>query len=138
MLKAPRAILEEAIETRIRLIREEYIEHGWPAYQAAYADRAEQEFSRFVLDNLARIQKRLGGDRYHRVRDGFSAALQVFFNRNDAREFDEGIRILLEQYYDPMYRYQIEKKKPEIIFSGSETEFLQWAKDYCENRVNNE
>ena len=43
-----------------------------------------------------------------------------------ATEFE----FLLEQYYDPMYLYQIEKKQPEIIFEGPEAEFLQWAEDY--------
>lgn len=138
MLKAPRAVLEVDIDTRIRLIREDYIQNSWPAYQAIYTDDAEHEFSRYVLDNLDRIRKRLGGERYQQVRDCFSGALQAYFSRGDASEFDEGIRILLEQYYDPMYRYQIEKKKPEIIFSGSETEFLQWAEHYCEKPVDHE
>ena len=129
MLKAPRAMLEVDFVTRIRLIREDYIQRAWPAYQAAHPETAEQAFSDFVLDNLSRIQKRLGGDRYQRVRHCFSNALQVLFAGGDALEFDGGIRILLEEYYDPMYRYQIEKKNPEIIFSGSEAEFLQWVKN---------
>ena len=135
MLKAPRAVLEVDIEARIRLIREDYIQHSWPAYQAAHGESAEQEFSCFVLDNLARIQKRLGGERYQRVWECFNAALQDFFSRGDLNGFDDGIRILLEQYYDPMYRYQIEKKKPDVIFTGPETQFLQWAKQYCEASV---
>jgi hypothetical protein len=30
-----------------------------------------------------------------------------------------------------MYRYQIQKKNPEIIFEGPQQEFLQWAEEYC-------
>lgn len=131
MLSAPRAILEADIEQRIQLIREDYIEQSWPGYRQAYGGHAEREFGRFVLDNLARIQKRLGGDRYRRVRDGFESALRVFFDSGDTSGFDDGIRTLLEEYYDPMYRYQIDSKQPEIIFRGAEREFLQWAEDYC-------
>ena len=131
LVKAPRAILQVGIETRIELIAEDYIKYNWPAYQRAYADAAEREFSCFVLENLQRIQKRLGGDRYRQVRHCFEHALTVFFETGQVAEFYPGIRILLEEYYDPMYRYQIDRKNPEIIFEGPELEFLEWSEDYC-------
>ena len=130
MLKAPRAILQRDLDTRIELILADYIEDAWPAYRQAHGDAAEQEFSCFVLDNLARIQKRLGGERYRRVRRSFETALREFFRGGDVSGFNDGIRILLEDYYDPMYRYQIESKQPEIIFEGPETELLEWADHY--------
>ena len=131
MLKAPRAILTVDTESRIRLIGEDYILNSWPQFQRAYGLAAETEFSRYVLDNLARIQKRLGGERYQQVRSSFEAGLCNFFASGDVSRFNPGIRILLEQYYDPMYLYQIERKQPEILFEGPESEFLQWAEDYC-------
>jgi tRNA 2-selenouridine synthase len=135
LLKAPRAILQVDIETRIQLIRDDYIQCNWPDYQQAFGDSAEAEFTRFVLDNLARIQKRLGGDRYQQVKQCFEPALKTLFKDGSVAEFDQGIQILLEQYYDPMYRYQIKDKKPEIIFEGPEAEFLQWAEEYCTART---
>lgn len=130
LLKAPRAILQVDIETRIKLIGEDYILHSWPLYQQAHGDAAEKEFSSFVLDNLARIQKRLGGERYRKVRKCFTGALREFFSDGRVGAFYDGIRTLLEEYYDPMYRYQIECKQPEIIFEGPETELLHWAESY--------
>ncbi len=135
LLKAPRAILQVDLETRIQLIRDDYIQCNWPDYQQAFGDSAEAEFTRFVLDNLARIQKRLGGDRYQQVKQCFESALKALFKDDSVAEFDPGIQILLEQYYDPMYRYQIKEKKPEIIFEGPEAEFLQWAEEYCTART---
>lgn len=132
MLTAPRAILTVATETRIRLIGEDYIEQHWPQFQQAYGASAEPEFERFVLANLQRIQKRLGGDRYRQVHDCFAAALGSYFERGDVSAFYPGIQILLEQYYDPMYRYQIKSKHPEILFEGPEAEFLQWAEAHCD------
>jgi tRNA 2-selenouridine synthase len=131
LLKAPRAILQVATEARIKLIGEDYILHSWPAYQQAYGNAAEREFSYFVLDNLGRIQKRLGGEQYQQVKQCFEYALKEFFKHGSVFEFNDGIKILLEQYYDPMYRYQIQKKNPEIIFEGPQQEFLQWAEEYC-------
>ena len=80
--------------------------------------------------HLARIRKRLGGDRYLKVRQCFESALREFFRDRRVDAFYDGIRTLLEEYYDPMYRYQIDRKQPEIIFQGPETELLEWAESY--------
>jgi tRNA 2-selenouridine synthase len=133
MQKAPRAILEVDINLRIKLITDDYIESAWPQYQALYGDLAEIEFSRYILDNLARIQKRLGGDKYKQVRQCFEVALTQFYINQDASGFNEGIHTLLVCYYDPMYRYQLSTKAVEIIFQGPENDYLEWAKDRIAN-----
>ncbi len=130
LLTAPRAILQLDIDSRIVLIAEDYILHAWPDYLQTFGDTAKLEFSGFVLDNLARIQKRLGGDRYRQVRRCFEHALKIFYRDGQVTEFYDGIRVLLDAYYDPMYRYQIETKNPEIIFQGPEDELLKWAESY--------
>ena len=127
LLKAPRAILQLDMNERVALIRGDYITRNWPIYQQSFPETAEKEFSQFVLDNLARIQRRLGGDHFKQVHHFFNLGLQQLFADGSVEEFDNGIRILLEHYYDPMYRYQIETKQPEIVFQGEETEFLEWA-----------
>ena len=129
LLRAPRAILRASLEQRVELIRQDYVQHAWPAYQQAYAANARENFSCYVLDNLARIRKRLGGERYTRVRNQFEAALGRFFDTGEADGFSTGIRVLLEEYYDPMYRYQKSIKQPDIVFEGSDTELLDWAKN---------
>ena len=130
MQAAPRAILEVDIEARVQLISEDYILSAWPQYQATYADKAEVEFSRFVLDNLTRIQRRLGGEKFKMVNQCFKSALKDFFTNNSAAGFNHGIKILLCDYYDPMYRYQLASKSAPIIFQGPGHEYLEWAQDY--------
>ena len=131
LARAPRAILVCDRETRIRQIREDYIERAWPGYVEAWGEAAAREFSRFVLDNLTRIRKRLGGERYREVYALFEGALDAFFATGGAADFDTGIGILLDHYYDPMYRYQIRTKRPKIVFEGTEAELLEWAREYC-------
>jgi len=133
MQKAPRAILEVDIDLRIKLITDDYIESAWPQYQSLYGDLAEVEFSRYILDNLARIQKRLGGDKYKQVKQCFEAALVQFYMNQDASGFNDGINTLLVDYYDPMYRYQLSTKAVDIIFQGPENDYLEWAKDTIAN-----
>lgn len=130
MQQAPRAILQVDIESRIRLIGDDYIVNAWSGYQQTYVEGAEEEFSRYVLDNLERIRKRLGGEKYKRVRQCFEAALKAFFSSQDDAGFYEGIEILLTDYYDPMYRYQLAKKSSTILFEGPEAAYLEWVRAY--------
>lgn len=130
MKAAPRAILQVETDKRVELITEDYILNAWPEYQVCFGEFAQAEFDQFVLGNLARIQKRLGGEAYKKVKQCFESALKVFHDSDRANEFYEGILILLEQYYDPMYRYQLESKQVDIIFEGPESEYLEWAEAY--------
>jgi tRNA 2-selenouridine synthase len=130
MQAAPRAILEVDIDARVQLISEDYILNAWPQYQAAYDDEAETEFSRFVLDNLSRIRRRLGGEKYKKVNQCFESALKEFYTRGSVAGFHDGIKILLTDYYDPMYRYQLASKSAPVIFTGPEHEYLEWASEY--------
>ncbi len=134
MKLAPRAILRVDTESRIQLISEDYVLQAWPQYQTEFGDLARIRFSEFVLDNLARIQKRMGSERYSLVKSCFESALTEFFSSGSANAFHEGIKILLEQYYDPMYRYQLDSKRPTILFEGSEDDYLEWAEDYLQHQ----
>ncbi len=133
---APRAILQVDTETRVELIGEDYILSAWPQYQLYHAEQAQVKFSAFVLDNLARIQKRLGGERYKQVKSCFESALIEFYASGKVEAFYYGITILLERYYDPMYRYQLANKDADIIFEGTESEYIQWAEAYLVNNGN--
>ncbi len=129
MENSPRIFLERSLQQRVDIIREDYIEFNWPQYQQQFAQQADAEFSRFVLDNLSRIKNRLGGERYQNIHQLFSKALSMLFDSGDSHGFDAGIQQLLEEYYDPMYQYQLKKKPVEIVFKGPEEDILQWASE---------
>ena len=42
----------------------------------------------------------------------------------------EWIATLLEQYYDPMYEYQMTKKARRVVFKGDSDTFLEWASEF--------
>ncbi|MFT7184961.1 MAG: tRNA 2-selenouridine synthase [Pseudohongiellaceae bacterium] len=123
----PLVLLEENMEQRISMTKEDYIDSLWPEYQKAYSLNAEQYFSDYVLGSLARIKKRLGGDRYKDMNNSFSSALSHFFSTGDSHQFSDGIHILLRDYYDPMYAYQRSKREGKIIFKGNRKEVIEWA-----------
>ena len=41
----------------------------------------------------------------------------------------EWIKILILEYYDPMYEYQLSKKEDRIIFEGTRKEFSEWIQN---------
>ncbi len=129
MILAPRIFLQRDLHDRVRIIRDDYISTSWPLYQQQYGDQAESIFSSFVLDNLIRIKKRLGGERMQRIHASFSKALTHLFETGESDLFDDGISQLLLDYYDPMYDYQLKKKPVDVIFRGTEAEILQWSED---------
>ena len=46
------------------------------------------------------------------------------------------IELLLQEYYDPMYQYQLSKKPIDVIFQGSEFDILDWVKSNMSNTIN--
>ncbi len=130
MHDAPRIVLTLPLEQRIEAILQDYIHGNWAEYQARHGDRAADLFSDFVLTNLGRIRKRLGGERHQRVEQSFKSGLQQYFRSGETDCFSDGIRILLEDYYDPMYHYQIRTKSPQILAEGNQQYLLEWAQQY--------
>jgi len=129
---SPIIFLERELEQRIAIIREDYITKKWPLYLQQYQDAAYDKFSSFVLDNLARIKKRLGGTRYQKINASFTLALEHFFATGQSDLFTEGIQLLLLEYYDPMYQYQLQKKQLEVLFRGTEPEILAWVDEHLQ------
>ncbi len=124
---SPRIFLERDLEDRVHIIRKDYITDNWPLYQQQYLDQAENKFNSYVLNNLFRIKNRLGGLLHQLIKSSFEEALQHLFETGESHLFDDGIRLLLENYYDPMYHYQLQKKAVKISFKGPEPEILSWV-----------
>ena len=127
MSQSPIIVLERELEQRIAIITEDYLSSSWPLYQQQFQAAANEKFSSFLLGGLLRIKKRLGGMRYQKINHSFTLALEHLYTTGKCDLFAEGIQILLHEYYDPMYEYQLQKKQQHIIFRGTEPEILSWA-----------
>ncbi len=126
MERAPLVLLEVSLEERV--------EHTYTNYilrkQAEWCDHLGEEvgFERFAEDlreSLGRIRKRLGGVRYEEMTAQLEQALSAH-RRGDTEQHRSWIRRLLEDYYDPMYRYQLDKKADRIAFRGGPDEVLDF------------
>ncbi|CBL44769.1 Putative 2-selenouridine synthase [gamma proteobacterium HdN1] len=126
--RAPRVLLEEHEDAREQRVLRDYILVQREQFKRCYGADAAPRFASFVLDNLARIEKRLGSERHDRIRAEWQAGLVEFENSGNAERFVPGIRCLLSEYYDPMYDYQITQRDSPILWQGDAAGLVEWAR----------
>lgn len=126
MKVSPIALLEDAIETRADRIYQEYIELQWREYEAHFEERAAEEFGRYLTDAVDAIRKRLGNSAHSVIRDSVLAALKHQEQTGSKEGHLVWITLLLSDYYDPMYNYQLEKKSSRIKIAGSREVITDW------------
>ena len=124
--KATLIILETPIKERVEITFKEYVTESLAHYHERYKNEGDKMWFDAVCESLARIQKRLGLERYKELKTLFSEAFKHHQNTGDREKYKAWIEILLVHYYDPMYDYQIEKSTIPIIFRGDKEEILQY------------
>ncbi|MBK1886425.1 MULTISPECIES: tRNA 2-selenouridine(34) synthase MnmH [Marinobacter] len=128
MARTPLLILEESLEDRTRIIREDYVEHMASNYIKRDGEEAGWlNFRDYLLGSLERISKRLGGERYRQLRNVMEQALEQQEHNGTLEGHNAWIQPLLQDYYDPMYDYQLGQKKGEILVRGDSRALLKWA-----------
>ena len=120
-------LLETPLEERIGITYDDYILYAQKEYDEAHAHGvAPYDWYETMQHNFRRIRKRLGDERYRRL----SAMLESAWEEQQRTGNPEGhktwIRALLEEYYDPMYDYQISRKSERIVFRGDREAVLEY------------
>jgi tRNA 2-selenouridine synthase len=128
MQSATIVILECDMPARIRNCMDDYVFD----LLNRYVDQLGR-FEGFVAfrnhhrNSLSRIQKRFGLENYHRALELLESAMDKHENSDNVSGYEAFIEILLRDYYDPMYDYQLSKKLERVIFKGTADEILEWA-----------
>lgn len=126
MEQAPILLLEEDLETRVQITFEEYIDQNLKDNIALHGEELGFEtFAQDLIASLGRISKRLGGLRHQELLDIMERALSDQRERGDSSLHREWIRILLNDYYDPMYEYQLGNKQGRIVARGNQHELAE-------------
>ena len=92
-------------------------------------------FAQRLLESLANIQRRLGGERHQRLQAVMEAALQEQESCGAVDLHRVWIEALLREYYDPMYAFQREKKGSRIAFAGDQAAVLEYLREQAGNTV---
>ena len=121
-------LLQTPMQERVAITHQEYVVNALDEYTRHYAQEGLQKWAEQTLVNLKKIHKRLGSERYEKLRTVFHDALAEYKRSDDLTHFNEFIEILLREYYDPMYDYQIKKTSLEIIFEGNAEEIKEFVR----------
>ncbi|WP_238696227.1 tRNA 2-selenouridine(34) synthase MnmH [Thiomicrorhabdus sediminis] len=117
-----RVVLDTPIEERIDITLQEYVIEA----QQEYPDI--ESWQEFMHNAFSRIAKRLGGERQKRVLEQFDSAMKEQLSQGGVQAHQGWIATLLQEYYDPMYDYQMQKHQRKVSFVGTAEEvkaFLQ-------------
>jgi len=119
-------ILHTPMKERVEITFHEYVTQALKAYEKQYADEGTKMWFNDVSEGLERIKKRLGLERYIIISTVFTEAYKEQELTGNLEKHKGWIEVLLAQYYDPMYDYQLEKSEMPIVFEGSADEILAY------------
>lgn len=131
MREAPLILLEISDAERITITYQEYIIEATQEFVALYGDKGEEQWARYLLSSLDKIRKRLGGQRHQEIRSLMEQAIAT----SDKELHQNWIRSLLLEYYDPMYDYQIEKRRDSVCFSGNREAVSQFLTEKMISKI---
>ncbi len=128
MYRAPIYILECEMPERIKNCFDDYVTDLLKLYQRQLGEQAGFDaYAAHHRDSLARIQKRFGGQNYQQALGLLDEALARHGQHNDTTLYSPFIEMLLRDYYDPMYDYQLSQKATRIVFKGTHQQILDKA-----------
>ena len=119
-------VLEESMETRVGVVFDEYITASLAEYQQYHTtEQGFEVWAANLLQSLARVERRLGGMRYKIFNEAMESAI-THHRQGDPSGHRQWIELLLGEYYDPMYDYQLSKKAERILFRGDATAITEY------------
>ncbi len=125
MTQAAIAVVEEiaSFEIRLERLNEEYFLRMHHDFTHAYGDeQGWQEYCEYLHHGLSAINVGWG---YSAITNSLQLdkALTTQLTTGSTDGHLAWLVPLLKEYYDPMYRYQLEKKAEKVVFRG------EWAED---------
>ncbi|SHF77289.1 tRNA 2-selenouridine synthase [Modicisalibacter ilicicola DSM 19980] len=127
MERAPRIRVEMPLDWRLARIHKDYIEDLWMIYRRQYGEWLGWTLMRKQLGNaLGRLKKRLGSARLARL----TRLQQLAFReheRGNIQAHEAWLAPLLTEYYDPLYRHQLEKNVRTYLHVGDWESCLAFA-----------
>ena len=88
-----------------------------------------EPYAEYLLGSLAKINKRLGSERYAVLNKKLQNAIHHQQKTGGTDCYSDVFLSLLVDYYDPMYDYQISKKQQRIIHRGDHLNILEYLQN---------
>lgn len=131
MLRSPIAVIDDPFDLRLERLKTEYFQQMSKAFLGAGEDHvaAWQSYREYLHHGLFAIRRRLGAERFNQFSGYLEKALELQQQTGSCDAHMAWLAPLLEEYYDPMYRFQLTKKAHNIVFRGSYSEVEAWLGD---------
>lgn len=130
MEQAPRIRVEMPLDWRLARIHKDYIEDLWSVYRSQYGEWLGWALMRKQLSNaLKRLAKRLGGARLTRLMRLQALAFREHEHGN-SQAHEAWLAPLLTEYYDPLYRHQLDRHVRTFLYVGDWNSCLAFASDW--------
>lgn len=119
-------VIEEPYEARLERLIQEYVIDMHSEFESLESDNAIESLSNYLLLGLEKIQKRLGPARYEVAHKAMLHALKQHAKTGNTSNHYDWLKIILENYYDPMYEDQLKKRAEFICFRGDYIECKEY------------
>lgn len=124
---SPVAVIDDPFDIRVERLLKEYVVKMQSDFLNAYdEEEGWAQFSDYLNKGMFNIRKRLGHERYDELLNLQKQAISVMQSTGSADKHIDWLAPLLEQYYDPMYQYQLNKKSERITFVGDYNQVKEW------------
>ncbi|MGR5146564.1 tRNA 2-selenouridine(34) synthase MnmH [Photobacterium alginatilyticum] len=130
MQEAPIAIVDDPLDVRLARLTDDYVVRMQRDFVAHYGEELGwTRFAEYLERGMFSIRKRLGLERYEQLLQVQQDAVRLMQSSGLLDGHEGWLKPLLEQYYDPMYTYQLSKKADRIVFRGEYNEVKAWLAD---------
>jgi tRNA 2-selenouridine synthase len=122
-------VVDVSLEERVNITLQEYVIES----QASYIERFGEldglsNWHTYIQSSMERVKKRLGGDRLKIILDLFEDGYEKQLATGAYASHEAWLESFLRDYYDPMYNYQMEKVKHNVIFRGNRDEVTAYLR----------
>ena len=121
-------VIEEPYEKRLERLIQEYVIGMLKEFKNYDPVKAFELFTTYLLTSLEKIQKRLGPVRFQDAHRLMSKALYQHKINNNIYGHYDWLRTILDNYYDPMYKDQLNKREEFICYRGNYNECKEYLK----------
>ncbi len=131
MQRADIIVINDPFERRLARLEDEYFRQMAAAFMGQQGEEAGWlAFADYLRHGLSAIRRRLGLENYLRLNAQLEQALVQHHRDNAPGAHLSWLAPLLRDYYDPMYHYQLGKKRQQIRFEGSYEEVQLWLVEH--------
>lgn len=129
-------LLERPVEERIDAVYSEYVIRSQQMFLEHFSDEDGLEhWFEDIVKKVGKIRKRLGGLRSKKVLDLMEEGNKHQVKTGSSHLHRSWVELLIKDYYDPMYDYQIEKSERKIVLQGDHEEVLSYLHHLAEQTI---